>query len=86
MACPSGCLNGGGQIRPTAKGYKEQKDLVKRLNDSFESLKPLSGSDIEYLARFVAVLSSRMKMGDWARTTFNDFTNNKLTTQLVNDW
>ncbi|XP_062517412.1 cytosolic Fe-S cluster assembly factor narfl-like [Corticium candelabrum] len=33
MACPSGCLNGGGQIRP--QEGQNAKDLVMRLNDVY---------------------------------------------------
>ncbi|KAM9372646.1 cytosolic iron-sulfur assembly component 3 [Phaethornis superciliosus] len=37
MACPSGCLNGGGQIKPDGEGSKDQLQQVERL---YESLKP----------------------------------------------
>jgi iron only hydrogenase large subunit-like protein len=33
MACPSGCLNGGGQIKP-AKG-QSAKDLIQLLEDVY---------------------------------------------------
>jgi iron only hydrogenase large subunit-like protein len=32
MACPSGCLNGGGQIKPKDKGPQASKELVKQLD------------------------------------------------------
>lgn len=32
MACPSGCLNGGGQIKPQEKGPQASKELVKKLD------------------------------------------------------
>ncbi|KAF1539571.1 Cytosolic Fe-S cluster assembly factor NARFL, partial [Eudyptula minor] len=36
MACPSGCLNGGGQIKPDGESSKDQLQQVERL---YESLK-----------------------------------------------
>jgi iron only hydrogenase large subunit-like protein len=35
MACPSGCLNGGGQIKPKDKGPQASKELVKQLDQVY---------------------------------------------------
>ncbi|KAM6407417.1 cytosolic iron-sulfur assembly component 3 isoform 1-T1 [Rhynochetos jubatus] len=37
MACPSGCLNGGGQIKPEGGSSKEQLQQVERLYESLEA-------------------------------------------------
>ncbi|NWH17263.1 NARFL factor, partial [Grus americana] len=37
MACPSGCLNGGGQIKPDGESSKDQLQQVERLYDSLKT-------------------------------------------------
>ncbi|NXD82253.1 NARFL factor, partial [Halcyon senegalensis] len=37
MACPSGCLNGGGQIKPAGESSKDQLQHVERLYESLQS-------------------------------------------------
>ncbi len=37
MACPSGCVNGGGQVRPT--GEESSKELIERVAQLYGSLK-----------------------------------------------
>lgn len=32
MACPSGCLNGGGQVKPKKEGPKEARDRVSAVS------------------------------------------------------
>ncbi|NXI59227.1 NARFL factor, partial [Chloroceryle aenea] len=36
MACPSGCLNGGGQIKPAGESSKDQLQQVERLYESLQ--------------------------------------------------
>jgi len=43
MACPSGCLNGGGQIKPE-KG-QNAKDLLKRVEDAYNEQIPSTPLD-----------------------------------------
>ncbi|NXY82978.1 NARFL factor, partial [Alcedo cyanopectus] len=37
MACPSGCLNGGGQIKPDSQTSKDQLQQVERLYESLQT-------------------------------------------------
>lgn len=50
MACPSGCLNGGGQIRP--EGEEQPKELTSRVEaiyNSVKSRKPEENPQLEQL-------------------------------------
>lgn len=39
MACPSGCLNGGGQIKPDVlNSVSESKELVAKVDQVYNSL------------------------------------------------
>jgi len=44
MACPAGCLNGGGQIR-VAGGIKKQKELVAKLDQQYHAKPIRSGEE-----------------------------------------
>ncbi|XP_032856251.2 cytosolic iron-sulfur assembly component 3 [Tyto alba] len=40
MACPSGCLNGGGQLKPDGESSKDQLQQVERLYESLRAAVP----------------------------------------------
>ncbi|XP_041364121.1 cytosolic Fe-S cluster assembly factor narfl-like [Gigantopelta aegis] len=44
MACPSGCNNGGGQIRPA--GEETPKELLGRVSELYSSLKTVEPNDV----------------------------------------
>ncbi|XP_048350432.1 cytosolic iron-sulfur assembly component 3 isoform X1 [Sphaerodactylus townsendi] len=46
MACPSGCLNGGGQLRADGEGSKDLLLEVERLYDLAEAEKPETNKDV----------------------------------------
>lgn len=50
MACPSGCVNGGGQIRPT--GEESSKDLIERVDRLYSSLKCYRPEEDEHVQGF----------------------------------
>jgi len=39
MACPGGCTNGGGQIRPNSNQVQETKKLLQRVNEIYNQMK-----------------------------------------------
>ncbi|MEQ2187831.1 hypothetical protein GOODEAATRI_008651, partial [Goodea atripinnis] len=39
MACPSGCLNGGGQVKPSSS--QNQKDLLHLVEELYKAERPL---------------------------------------------
>ena len=46
MACPSGCINGGGQVRADPPGPRQQQDLVERIRKAIgEQTRPLTVVD-----------------------------------------
>lgn len=50
MACPSGCVNGGGQIRP--EGGVTPKDRLSKVNELYNSIKtvnPWTQDDVKTL-------------------------------------
>ncbi|XP_033100536.1 cytosolic Fe-S cluster assembly factor narfl-like [Anneissia japonica] len=50
MACPSGCLNGGGQIRPTDdETAKDLLERVQRLYSDVRTIRPEDNTDVEKL-------------------------------------
>nr|XP_056722286.1 cytosolic iron-sulfur assembly component 3 [Euleptes europaea] len=46
MACPSGCLNGGGQLRADGEASKDLLQQVERLYDLAEAEKPEANQDV----------------------------------------
>ncbi len=42
MACPSGCLNGGGQIKPKDKTPAAAKELIKQLDSLYHQQRTVS--------------------------------------------
>ena len=42
MACPGGCVNGGGQVKEQSKELRKQKELVRRVGDLYRG--PQDGS------------------------------------------
>lgn len=51
MACPSGCLNGGGQVREAKTGITAQKALVNRLDSLYHSTMITRAPDASPLVR-----------------------------------
>ncbi|NXG66497.1 NARFL factor, partial [Hemiprocne comata] len=49
MACPSGCLNGGGQIKPEGEGSKDQLQHVERLYESVQPAAPEENQAVQEL-------------------------------------
>lgn len=50
MACPSGCVNGGGQIRPEGEVTpKERLAEVTQLYNSVKTVSPWTGKEVEDL-------------------------------------
>uniref|UniRef100_A0A8C9T118 Nuclear prelamin A recognition factor-like n=1 Tax=Scleropages formosus TaxID=113540 RepID=A0A8C9T118_SCLFO len=47
MACPSGCLNGGGQIRPLPD--QSNKDLLQKVEELYRAERPLEPEDDEHV-------------------------------------
>ncbi|XP_039907359.1 cytosolic Fe-S cluster assembly factor narfl [Simochromis diagramma] len=43
MACPSGCLNGGGQVKPSTG--QNQKELLQKVEDLYKAERPLLPED-----------------------------------------
>ena len=50
MACPSGCVNGGGQIRPT--GEESSNELIERVDRLYSSLKCYMPEEDEHVQGF----------------------------------
>jgi iron only hydrogenase large subunit-like protein len=42
MACPGGCLNGGGQARPDDFKSVDAKSLLKKMETEFQASHPMS--------------------------------------------
>ncbi|MES1918850.1 hypothetical protein MHBO_000746 [Bonamia ostreae] len=71
MACPSGCLNGGGQLRPESKGVRFQKELVSELYSDFNAIKIIDDNfskDLDFMYKAL----KRKK--EFFKTDFNDNT------------
>ncbi|KFP84801.1 Cytosolic Fe-S cluster assembly factor NARFL, partial [Apaloderma vittatum] len=49
MACPSGCLNGGGQLKPDGESGKEQLQQVEKLYESLKTEIPEQNRTVEEL-------------------------------------
>ncbi|XP_030591539.1 cytosolic Fe-S cluster assembly factor narfl [Archocentrus centrarchus] len=48
MACPSGCLNGGGQVKPSTG--QNQKELLQKVEDLYKAERPLLPEDDTHVA------------------------------------
>uniref|UniRef100_A0A7N5ZZP4 Nuclear prelamin A recognition factor-like protein n=1 Tax=Anabas testudineus TaxID=64144 RepID=A0A7N5ZZP4_ANATE len=48
MACPSGCLNGGGQVKPVTG--QNQKDLLQKVEELYKSERPISPEEDIHVA------------------------------------
>ncbi|NXN97243.1 NARFL factor, partial [Rhinopomastus cyanomelas] len=60
MACPSGCLNGGGQIKPAGESGKDQLQRVEALYESLPAAAPeQSGPVRELYARWLGGAGSQ---------------------------
>ncbi|XP_068710681.1 probable cytosolic Fe-S cluster assembly factor v1g210509 [Montipora foliosa] len=85
MACPSGCLNGGGQIRP-ADG-ESSKDLISRLDEIYNSprtRKPSENPALEQLYREWLGGESSAKARKMLHTNYHEV--EKLNTALNIKW
>ncbi|XP_029014947.1 cytosolic Fe-S cluster assembly factor narfl [Betta splendens] len=49
MACPSGCLNGGGQVKPVAA--QNPKELLQKVEELYRSERPLPPEDDAHVAK-----------------------------------
>ncbi|KAJ7383620.1 hypothetical protein OS493_026806 [Desmophyllum pertusum] len=85
MACPSGCLNGGGQIRP---GDEETpKELISRLDELYNSLrsrKPGENPVVEKLYKEWLDGDSSEKVNEMLHTKYHEV--EKLNTALNIKW
>ncbi|XP_068741892.1 probable cytosolic Fe-S cluster assembly factor v1g210509 [Montipora capricornis] len=85
MACPSGCLNGGGQIRP-ADG-ESSKDLISRLDEIYNAprtRKPSENPALEQLYREWLGGESSAKARKMLHTNYHEV--EKLNTALNIKW
>jgi len=85
MACPSGCLNGGAQLRP--EGEQSSKDLVKYLEEAYSSLK--TDELPEKNPRLVEILSGWLdgcpdRRANLMRTEYHEV--EKMTNSLFIKW
>jgi len=60
MACPGGCTNGGGQIRPNSN--QESKKLLLRVNDIYNQIKlRFPASNLEAMSTYKDISDSKMR-------------------------
>ncbi|CAH3104849.1 unnamed protein product [Pocillopora meandrina] len=85
MACPAGCLNGGGQIRPG--DGETSKELISRLDELYNSLrsrKPSENPAVEDLYREWLGGQSSQKVKEMLHTNYHEV--EKLSTALNIKW
>lgn len=85
MACPAGCLNGGGQIRPG--DGETSKELISRLDELYNSLrsrKPSENPAVEDLFREWLGGQSSQKVKEMLHTNYHEV--EKLSTALNIKW
>ncbi|XP_058953510.2 probable cytosolic Fe-S cluster assembly factor v1g210509 [Pocillopora verrucosa] len=85
MACPAGCLNGGGQIRPG--DGETSKELISRLEELYNSLrsrKPSENPAVEDLYREWLGGQSSQKVKEMLHTNYHEV--EKLNTALNIKW
>ncbi|RMX42495.1 hypothetical protein pdam_00020422 [Pocillopora damicornis] len=85
MACPAGCLNGGGQIRPG--DGETSKELISRLDELYNSLrsrKPSKNPAVEDLYREWLGGQSSQKVKEMLHTNYHEV--EKLSTALNIKW
>nr|XP_058953510.1 probable cytosolic Fe-S cluster assembly factor v1g210509 [Pocillopora verrucosa] len=85
MACPAGCLNGGGQIRPG--DGETSKELISRLEELYNSLrsrKPSENPAVEDLYREWLGGQSSQKVKEMLHTNYHEV--EKLSTALNIKW
>jgi iron only hydrogenase large subunit-like protein len=55
MACPSGCLNGGGQLKTSDQSRVAAKELLEQVSEKYQELPsndPMQDAFVEVLFRF----------------------------------
>lgn len=85
MACPSGCLNGGGQIRPG--DGQSSKELISTLDELYNSLRtrnPSENQEVEQLYRKWLGGESSEKARKMLHTSYHEV--EKLHTALNIKW
>jgi len=69
MACPGGCTNGGGQIRPNSN--QESKKLLLRVNDIYNQIKlRFPASNLEAMSTYKDICSDSRMRKEFLHTTY----------------
>ncbi|XP_071965332.1 cytosolic Fe-S cluster assembly factor narfl-like isoform X1 [Antedon mediterranea] len=85
MACPSGCLNGGGQIRPLDD--EPAKDLLERVEKIYSEIAPVKPEDSEDVKKLYADWlggKDSIKSKSMLHTQYHEV--EKMTNALVIKW
>ena len=81
MACPSGCLNGGGQIRDEKNILS--KELFSKVNDMYNSVPIKHPNDNEFLKKMYENENEEI-LKKKVHTTYHEI--EKLTTSMIIKW
>ncbi|GAB5367859.1 hypothetical protein AAMO2058_001268000 [Amorphochlora amoebiformis] len=73
MACPKGCANGGGQIRPTDTASGGSRELATKVQEQYYKLPIKKPEDWEIFKRFGEwTKSNGIRLDDYLTTVFHD--------------
>ena len=81
MACPSGCTNGGGQIRPDKASGEKPRALAARVAAAYRALPVRRPEDSPLLARIRAwAAETKVDKASWLQVKFKDVSEEKKPT------